>query len=49
MEENIISFDIKQKIYYELALLINKNLYEEKIINQTTYLKTEQLLLKKVV
>ncbi len=37
---------MKEKIYYELALFINKEMYDEKLIPHDIYLKTEESLLR---
>ena len=39
--------NINHQIYYEISLIINKKLYEEKEINYETYQKVEIELLKK--
>lgn len=37
-----------ESIYYEVAILINKKLYEEQIIPYDKYIKVEKELLKEI-
>lgn len=38
----------KKKLYYELALFINSEMYEKDYISFMSYKKTEEILLKKL-
>ena len=37
-----------EDIYYELALILNKELYDEEIISHILYQKTEKEILKRL-